>query len=156
VLKVKNDCIIKRLLTGKSSLKHEETKSIHSASNRLCLGLDRLRIAEYVLRVIFRLDRLQLGKIATPVHLSGSVALELRIGVVHIQAPGTILERVGDTLAQTLDQIEPIGGVLLVLGHAVVELEKQECVSVDVGCVAGLGLGHGRVFASGDVHLEPP
>ncbi|KAI6756102.1 hypothetical protein HG530_011838 [Fusarium avenaceum] len=68
----------------------------------------------------------------------------------------TSLKRVGDTLAQTLDQVEPISGILLVLGHAVVELEQQECVTVDIGCVAGLGLGNGRVNASCNVHLEPP
>lgn len=27
---------------------------------------------------------------------------------------------------------------------------------MDISCVAGLGLGNGRVYASCDVHLEPP
>lgn len=122
----------------------------------LSLRLNRLRVAEQVLGIVLGLDSLQLGNVASPVHLGSAIILDLRVRVVGVHTPSSRLERVGDALPQALDEVEAIRGVLGSGGNAVVELEEEEGVTVDVGGVAGLGLGDGGVCAAGDVHLQPP
>ncbi|KAI6768582.1 hypothetical protein HG531_010771 [Fusarium graminearum] len=122
----------------------------------LSLRLNRLRVAEQVLGIVLGLDSLQLGNVASPVRLGSAIILDLRVRVVGVHTPSSRLERVGDALPQALDEVEAIRGVLGSGGNAVVELEEEEGVTVDVGGVAGLGLGDGGVCAAGDVHLQPP
>src|SRR3569833_2656562 len=118
-------------------------------------GLDRQGAIKPLLRVIFRLQLLQLPQVLTVVDPLSGLPIEVRVGVVDVHAPVGDRQGSGDGIHPTGQALGTVGGIGAV-GNAVVLLNDVQLVAVSVRRLAVAGRGNSRVHATVHVQLEPP